>query len=540
MQLHQILAEIAGCLPARRGKLFKQYYARADASGAVRQMGPYYVLTRSVMGKTVSERVRPTDVPRVQAEIARGEALSALVERIWELAESAAKQPGDPKKTSSGQIEEALVELVAAAAKAEVDAKSAARDLGELEGDLRTAALGFAAKVLGALLSGPLQRAAGVDTPTGRRGTRTTTILTSVGDVPYTRAHVPGCGSGPRFPADEALGLVCRCTPAAAQLLCHEAARSQSYLQASANLALAAGIAASPSTIHRLVRTVGPDMEEWALSRTPARAEPRRDIIVCLQMDMTGVRMLQKYLDGVKGKDGAPKGRQIKCGTLFLMERDGEGKYRKIGGSAVHVISFCDPVSFSAALEKARQKLATPHGTRLIVVSDGAEWIWNIVGDRFKEAFGIVDFWHAADHLHDLCEFALGKGEAAEGLFREWRRKMKVYGADCVIRHFEGMEGSAEKIQGIEKRLSYFRDHRHRMQYRRFRREGWPIGSGVIEGACKSLIKQRTDLSGQRWSPDGALDVLWVRALILDGLHDEYWKSSRNRKGVHRKPTLAA
>ncbi len=98
MQLHQILAEIAGCIPARRGKLFKQYYARANASGAMRQMGPYYVLTRSVMGKTVSERVRPPDVPRVQAEIERGEALSALVERIWELAESAAKQPGDPKK----------------------------------------------------------------------------------------------------------------------------------------------------------------------------------------------------------------------------------------------------------------------------------------------------------------------------------------------------------------------------------------------------------------------------------------------------------
>ena len=78
------------------------------------------------------------------------------------------------------------------------------------------------------------------------------------------------------------------------------------------------------------------------------------------------------------------------------------------------------------------------------------------------------------------------------------------------------------------------------MQYRRFRREGWPIGSGVIEGACKSLIKQRTDLSGQRWSPDGALDVLWVRALITDGLHDEYWRESRQRKGGRRKPACAA
>lgn len=409
-----------------------------------------------------------------------------------------------------------------------------------MEGDLRTVALGFTAKVLGALMSGPLQQAADVDAPAGRRGTRTTTILSSVGEVSYTRAYVPGSGSQSRFPADEALGLICRCTPSAAKLLCHEAARSQSYLQASENLALAAGINVSSSSIHRLVRTVGPDMEAWALSRTPSCAAPGHDIVVCLQMDMTGVRMLQKYLAGVKGKDGAPKGRQIKCGTFFLMERDNNGKYRKLDESAVHVISFCDPVSFSAALEQARQKLGVPHVTRLVVVSDGAEWIWNIVSDRFKEAVGIVDFWHAADHLHDLCEFALGKGDAADALFREWRRKMKVYGVNCVIRHFEGIEGSETPIEGICKRLSYFRDHRERMQYRRFRSEGWPIGSGAIEGACKSLIKQRTDLSGQRWSPDGALDVLWVRALIIDGLHDTYWKSPRKRKGVRRKPAFAA
>ena len=432
------------------------------------------------------------------------------------------------------------MELVCAAVKAEADARSAARDLSELEGDLRKAALGFAAKVLGTLMSGPLQQAAEVDAPAGRRGTRTTTILTSVGEASYTRAYVLGSGSQPHFPADDALGLICRCTPAAAKLLCHEAARSQSYLQASENLSLAAGIAASSNRIHRLVRTVGPDMEAWALSRTPQRAEPGRDIIVCLQMDMTGVRMLRKYLEGVKGKDGAPKGRQIKCGKLFLMERDDEGKYRKIGGSTVHVVSFCDPVSFSDALEKAQQKLAVPQGTRLVVVSDGAEWIWNIVSDRFKEAFGIVDFWHAADHLHELCEFTIGKGDEAEALFKEWRHKMKVYGVNCVIRHFEGIEGTAEKVKGISKRLSYFKDHRERMQYRRFRQEGWPIGSGAIEGACKSLIKQRTDLSGQRWSPDGALDVLWVRALITDGLHDDYWKGRRNRKGVRRKPAFAA
>ncbi len=405
---------------------------------------------------------------------------------------------------------------------------------------VRAAALGFAVHVVGAILSGPAQRAAGVAAPAGRRGRRETKILSSVGEVSYSRAYAEGADGKRGFPADRALGITCGCTPSAAKLLCHEAARSQSYLQASENLALASGLSVSPSTVHRLVAAVGPDLETWALARPPSRVEPGREVIVCLEMDMTGVRMLKKYLEGAAGKDGAPKCRQVKCGTLFLMERDAEGRCRRLSGSAVHVISFCDPVAFSASLEAARQKLGVGPNTPLVVVSDGAEWIWNIVSDRFKTATGIVDFWHAADHLHNLCEFAQGKGPAAEALFEEWRHKLKVYGVDCVIRHFASLDAKPRKRSGIKKRLRYFKVHRERMQYRRFRREGWPIGSGAIEGACKSLIKQRTDLSGQRWSPDGALDVLWVRALITDGLHDEYWTGARDREAIVRAAVFAA
>ena len=412
--------------------------------------------------------------------------------------------------------------------------------LPEAEGRVRTAALGFAARVVGEILSGPAQRAAGVEAPAGRRGRRETKILSSVGEVSYSRAYATGPDGRRGFPADRALGITCGCTPAAAKLLCHEAARSQSYFQASESLALAAGLSVSPSTLHRLVASVGPDMEAWALERPPDRVEDGRLAVVCLEMDMTGVRMLKKYLKGVKGKDGAPKCRQIKCGTLFLMERDGEGRYRRLPGTAVHIVSFCDPVSFSAALEEARCRLGVRPGTALVVVSDGAEWIWNIVSDRFREATGIVDFWHAADHLHKLCAFVERKGDAAEALFKEWRHKLKVYGVDCVIRHFATLDLKKTKMRGVRKRLRYFRGHRDRMQYRRFRREGWPIGSGAIEGACKSLIKQRTDLSGQRWSPNGALDILWVRTLIIDGLHDVYWTGVRDREDTVRVAVIAA
>ncbi len=377
-------------------------------------------------------------------------------------------------------------------------------------------------------MSGPLQRAIGVDTPPGRRERRTCGILSSVGRVNYTRWYAEDPNGTRTFPADDALGIICGCTLGAAQRLCQMGATSQSYAEASSSLALLSGIRASPNTIQRLTNVVGPDIAVWAQERKPATIRPDRDIVVCLEMDMTGVRMLKKYLQGVKGKNGDPKGRQIKCGVIFLLERGADGLFHKVPDSSVHILSFGDVTDFSAQLEKARQKLGAKYGTKLIIISDGAEWIWNIVKDRFKQAFAIVDFWHAAEHLHKLCDFAYGKGDAATECFVTLRHKLKRYGVNGIIRHFEGEDTSRRKRKGIEKRLGYFRSHQKRMQYHLYRREGWPIGSGEVEGACKSLIKQRTGLSGQRWSPDGALNVLWVRALVKDGLHERYWKARRN------------
>ena len=98
MELPQIFAEIAASIPARRGRLFEQYSTRTAADGTVRRTGPYYVLTRSVNGRTVSERVKAEDAPRVREEIERGARLAALFERIWEMSECAARQARDPKK----------------------------------------------------------------------------------------------------------------------------------------------------------------------------------------------------------------------------------------------------------------------------------------------------------------------------------------------------------------------------------------------------------------------------------------------------------
>ena len=73
--------------------------------------------------------------------------------------------------------------------------------------------------------------------------------------------------------------------------------------------------------------------------------------------------------------------------------------------------------------------------------------------------------------------------------------------------------------------LPYFRDNACRMTYGTFRRKGYFIGSGAIEGACRHIVAQRTKLSGMRWLRTGAADVLTFRCLIQSNLFDAYCKA---------------
>ena len=68
------------------------------------------------------------------------------------------------------------------------------------------------------------------------------------------------------------------------------------------------------------------------------------------------------------------------------------------------------------------------------------------------------------------------------------------------------------------------------MQYDRYLKSGYPIATGVIEGACRHLIKDRMDVTGARWSLEGAEAVLKLRSLVTSGDFDDYWTFHRSRE----------
>ena len=401
-----------------------------------------------------------------------------------------------------------------------------------MEDALRRAALRTVARFLGAFYTGELPTLPGVGRPDGRRGTRTATVLSTVGEVRYSRAYVPG-GEVP-FPLDEAIGVVCGCTPPMAALLSRAGAMLQSYDAAGETVTAASGVPVTGRRIHRLVSAVADGEREWAAARPKDASE--HDVIN-LQADMTGLPLRKEDLVGVKGRDGRPaRKRQTKVGAVFLQGANAEGEVQRIPCSTTRVVQFSDWADFGEALYNEAARRGYHRAKTAVFTSDGADWIWEMADQRFRGAVQIVDFYHACGHLSELCGAACPDtdGERFRKLFRTRRDMLRKWGVDSTIRFFRGIARGHARKDEILAALAYFEKHRRRMQYRAFRKKGYFIGSGVIEGSCKCLVNQRCDLAGQRWHPGSSQKVLWIRAAVQDGLHDSYWRERSTFKAAAR------
>ena len=389
----------------------------------------------------------------------------------------------------------------------------------EVEESIRAAVLAEGTRFFKTLAETWLPKRLGLERPEGAKGKRTRKILTAFGEVGVRRAYVPGRGC----PLDAAMGLEGRYTPKAAEMACHAAAMHGAYDKGEEALRVLSGLSVAGRSLQRLVNRVSPKMEKAGADRKPA--EPQAGQRSNSQLDMTGVPMRPEDLAGTKGKDGDPRKKQIKVGTSFFQEKGSDGEWRILKSSLAHTVAYETPVEFGERLRDWERVRGLGTTSVHAVTADGAPWIWELAGQWFPQAVQIVDFFHACEHLHELCRLLHPKDSAAaDAVFTMRRRMLKAHGAGCLIRYFEAHAAKHPAKKEIAAKLAYFKTNEKRMEYGRFRKEGLVIGSGVVEGACRSLVNQRADLSGQRWHPEGALNVLRIRGMIIDGIHENYWK----------------
>jgi hypothetical protein len=163
----------------------------------------------------------------------------------------------------------------------------------------------------------------------------------------------------------------------------------------------------------------------------------------------------------------------------------------------------------------------TPAELRSVVVlGDGAKWIWEHVATLFgDERTEIVDWYHASEHLWTVAKAVHGedtpetKAWAHSALDDLWQT-----GPQPVLEWFDATPSGTSTATAVLKReRGYFSANAARMQYASFRKQQLPIGSGAVEASAKHLVQQRMKRAGSRWSDLGARAILDLRCHLLSG-----------------------
>ncbi|MDR1294009.1 MAG: ISKra4 family transposase [Bifidobacteriaceae bacterium] len=361
---------------------------------------------------------------------------------------------------------------------------------------------------------------------------RSRTITTMTGPVRVRRAYhyCRACRRG-WHPADQALGLGRQTTSMAVDKAVTAAAREMPFARAAGLLQEITGeMVVAARTADRIAKRSG------AAARALIEADTAR--VACagpgayrrrwdpgatayVFADGTGLPMVPTQTAGRPGKqpDGSAKTREVKIGRLSTQTRcDRHGQPVLDPDSTSYVATFNQAEGFTCdiAAEAVRRDFA--RAPRLAVIADGATWIWNLADKLWPHATQIVDYYHAAEHVHDLAKLLrphLGQPGPDPEEFTDKLKDHLYHGriqALATMARAVPLPDQDTKDQ-VATALGYFTKNWFRMRYAQFRAQNLCIGSGAVESACKNLAEARAAQSGMRWTINGADPILALRAL---------------------------
>ncbi len=183
-----------------------------------------------------------------------------------------------------------------------------------------------------------------------------------------------------------------------------------------------------------------------------------------------------------------------------------------------------------AALERLARQVAGREGNHIlsrVALCDGCEPLQTRLMNQFPGFTLILDFIHADEYLWDVANVLLGeKNSQRLAWMADYTLKILSGQTKQVIATFQQLAQderyTAKQCTQLEKTANYFQRNLPYMDYVSYLKQGWPIASGVIEGACRHFVKDRCELSGMRWTQTGVENLLRLRAVAENGDWDDY------------------
>jgi hypothetical protein len=360
------------------------------------------------------------------------------------------------------------------------------------------------------------------------RGWRVITVRSTFGEIPVRR-RVYECGDCGR-----------RLSPADAQFCCGRHRITRPLAQRACQLATLAhfpqlpellanqhGVTLSHHTLVELVHDVGgsadrlrrADAASGIRQRTPPPTwlnEPPQKVWVSVDGIM--------YCTNQREPDPEQPGRrrliwqQMKVGCVAWEDAEGVWHKQLVWGRE-------SPEEFGAAVWKLACRCGYQEAKEKLFAADGGAWCWEIQARHFSDAAGILDWYHASEHVWRAAPIVAS--DHADDWAREALRQLHDGGGKAALAWLAGQipprRGKAR--EALENLHSYLTAQAPHLDYPAYRERGWPIGTGRMESSCKQLVGVRLKGPGMHWTERGALAVTALKAMDLNGHWRSFWEN---------------
>jgi len=282
------------------------------------------------------------------------------------------------------------------------------------------------------------------------------------------------------------------------------------------------GLRVSDETIRRVTEKLGKQAQTW-LQSSPAAIEP------LAKADGN----VESYTDGtcVNTREGW---REMRL-SVFAKRPSGpaaepdEWAKRTLPATTARWASagINSSVEMGPQWAEIVRRLGLGEGLGVSVLADGARWIWKQVAEHLPRSECVVDIFHVSEHLHACGRVLHGEHAPQARAWADERLLMLLRSGPMeLLRHLEQLQtaqASAEAVKAIEDLVGYLKPNIDGLWYRDRLRRGLPIGSGMVEGACKTVVGRRLKCNGARWTAENADRLASLCCLLYSDQWAAFW-----------------
>jgi hypothetical protein len=358
-------------------------------------------------------------------------------------------------------------------------------------------------------------------------GYRPLTPLSILGPISFRRAYYYCHRCGGTTPWDRVVGLTSkRLTPAAEELVSLAATVSNRFEEAAEKvLPKLAALRLSESAVQRATEAAGARLAQMLQDKKvlggPTPWDWHQDALgrTCAYVSIDATGVPQQALGG-----GPAQGRMPYVAMVFnpVPELPVGSPHRpppKASMKARYLAGLYELDVLGLHLRRQAGQVGMNHAEQWIGLTDGGNGLEEFLTKNFsRDLVLILDFWHASEYLSDLAKVVYPVDEEQRAaVMKRWCHTMKHQGGRAILSELESLELPSRKPAvraQYETTLGYIRNNLHRMAYPTYLANGWCIGSGSIESACKTVVGQRLKLAGMRWREHGTNEMCHLRALL--------------------------